>query len=544
MEESVKGFRKALFAFLFSVAAVGVSSASDIYIAQNAAGANTGADCNDAHSAAWFNSSSNWGSGSGQIGAGTTVHLCGTITTELSFQGSGTSGNVITLLFEAGAKVQISPGMDSNGIIALGANNFIILDGGSACGWNTATNASKGSCNGVIRNMLYGSPGATCPGGACTTQYSSTGNSMIKGTGHDIEIRNLEIGPAYVHTATGAGAADMSGGAGCITAETTRNWNIHDNKLHDGAWCINIQFNNGNMTGVTVANNEMYNNSHHLAVDGGNHALNGFTLSGNYVHDMFNWDTTGDAWHANVVHFFTAANNGTVSNVAIYNNIFGGNTGADVTGMIFNESTNGYTNFVIFNNLHIATTSPDAGSSNHFWGPAQCNSGCYVLNNTMTRQTVTGGNLDLGYSTYSMSATIENNANQGASWLTTVSASSPSITLDYNAYGTFGNGWQYHGSSYDTFASWRSASTEGTHSFYKPSLGLSGTYAPSSGSPLIAAGVNICTQNPTFCTNYPAIKKDMAGNVRPTSGNWDVGAYQYATGGSGPPPTGLAAVVH
>jgi hypothetical protein len=190
------------------------------------------------------------------------------------------------------------------------------------------------------------------------------------------------------------------------------------------------------------------------------------------------------------------------------------------------------------------TTSPNLGAAGHVWGPAQCNSGCYFLNNTMARQTVTGGNLDLGYSTYAMSATIENNANQGSSWLTTVSASSPSVTLDYNGYGPFGNGWQYHGSSYDTFGSWQSASSEGTHSFYNSNLALSGTYAPVSGSPLIGTGNNICAQNPTFCTNYPAIKNDLAGIARPASGNWDIGAYQYS--GNTPPlaPTGLTAVVH
>src|SRR3954454_16603847 len=79
-------------------------SAADIYIAQNTAGSNSGSDCADAHAASWFNSANNWGTGTAQIGPGVTVHVCGTITgsangTELTFQGSGSSGAPITLWF-------------------------------------------------------------------------------------------------------------------------------------------------------------------------------------------------------------------------------------------------------------------------------------------------------------------------------------------------------------------------------------------------------------------------------------------------------------
>ncbi len=59
-------------------APVAKASASSIYIAQSAAGAANGADCADAFAVAFFNNSANWGGGGNQIGAGTTVHLCGT----------------------------------------------------------------------------------------------------------------------------------------------------------------------------------------------------------------------------------------------------------------------------------------------------------------------------------------------------------------------------------------------------------------------------------------------------------------------------------
>ena len=72
-------------------------AATSLYTAQTAKGTNDGSSCANAHSASWFNTSANWGYGSTQIGPGTTVHLCGTITSDLIFKGSGTSGNYITV---------------------------------------------------------------------------------------------------------------------------------------------------------------------------------------------------------------------------------------------------------------------------------------------------------------------------------------------------------------------------------------------------------------------------------------------------------------
>src|SRR5258707_9894695 len=65
-----------MFAILFLAASP--ASAKDIYISQSGTG--TGTSCTDTLPVAWFNNSANWGSGSSQIGPGTTVHLCGTFT--------------------------------------------------------------------------------------------------------------------------------------------------------------------------------------------------------------------------------------------------------------------------------------------------------------------------------------------------------------------------------------------------------------------------------------------------------------------------------
>jgi hypothetical protein len=536
---------------MFVILAAGFSTASDIYIAQNAAGGNNGADCADAHPVSFFNTSSNWGSGSGQIGAGTTVHLCGTITTELAFHGSGTSGNVIELLFESGAKIQISPGADVNSVIGLGAYSYLLIDGGTGqpCGWNTATNASEGTCNGQVENMLYGSSDATCPGGPCTTQ-ATVGGLIGSNGGSNIEIRNLEIGPSYIHTPTGNGGNDTAG-TGCLGLENGNNWNVHDNKLHDGSWCLNlIWVGSGSYTNWVVQNNEMYNNSHMVAVAGGNTAkVSNLTYAGNYTHNMGNWDTSSDAWHANSIHTFGGSPSNVITGLYIYNNIMTYTSGSNITAQIFIESQSSVANNVyIFNNIIGGT----AGRGLLF---NTCGSGCYVFNNTFNGVNTLGvrGNGTLDYiggngGTNTPILLHENNAlSNGYYAVDAVTASFG--TLDYNAYGpAVSSCWVWGGAFYDCatqLSGWKSISGEGSHSFYNGNLGLNTNNTLQSSSPLIGAGANLTSTCTGLGLSGNPCNSDLAGVARPSSGAWDIGAYQAGTGSPPPnPPTGLAATVN
>ncbi len=55
----------------------GVAYANSIYIAQSATGSNNGSSCANAYAYTFFNSAGNWGSGSNQIGPGTTFTFAG-----------------------------------------------------------------------------------------------------------------------------------------------------------------------------------------------------------------------------------------------------------------------------------------------------------------------------------------------------------------------------------------------------------------------------------------------------------------------------------
>jgi len=96
----------------------------DFYFAQSQQGGGGGTSCATARAISWFNSSGNWGSGSNQISPGDTCYLCndgGTITTPMTTQGSGSSGNEITIKPAPGETVTLRH-------ISIN-HNYVILDG-------------------------------------------------------------------------------------------------------------------------------------------------------------------------------------------------------------------------------------------------------------------------------------------------------------------------------------------------------------------------------------------------------------------------------
>ena len=139
-----------LFATAFS------AFSKDIYVAQTTQGNDSGTNAANAHAVSWFNTSGNWGGGSTKISAGDTVHLCGTITSQLSFQGGGGAGNPITLFFEPGADITM-PAIPSSDAIALGSYNYLVVDGGSN-GVIQSTANGTGLPNNVSSVCIEGTP--------------------------------------------------------------------------------------------------------------------------------------------------------------------------------------------------------------------------------------------------------------------------------------------------------------------------------------------------------------------------------------------------
>jgi hypothetical protein len=573
----------------------------DVYLAASAGGTGDGSSCTNALAYTYFNTSGNWSAipNGREIGPGTTVHICGTITdsasgTMFTAQGSGSSGNPVTIHCETSCILQ-SPGEAA--FFALGSNSYFVLDGGGgSCGW---VGLASVSCQGLIQNTLNGfslsGHQSTCPGGTCTQQVQT---QVITGSGSNIELKGWHIGYIYIHgpggTTTGACAPPVGTGTNdCVWSSpgpniiegSQTNVNVHNNTFHDIGWALNFS-----PQGLTIANNEMYNLDHGFGGGQNNDSSNTIStvsIHDNYFHDNSAWDQGNNAFHHDGFHLFSycatlvSSNlvmcpNTIITGVNIYNNIFGGNFGGNFNAQIFFEGN--IQNASIFNNISVATTTVSAailanGGYNGYGNTVN------VFNNTWlgvggTQQTYKIGGILTG-----PSITFRNNALTDAQFVsvvgtggypvhcpyTTVSQgtvtcntlTNASYTLQTNAFmapATFSNGlgditngfYNFNASGFTSFESdmsspgdicrtndsspCGSSTTEPNGTWFSTTTGNQLT-----GSPTIGAGTNLTTLCTSLSIAGNPCNKDIAGNARPSSGAWDIGAYQ---GSSGPGGTG------
>lgn len=530
-------FRNLFFSFIFFSMLSVFASASDIYIAQNAAGGNTGADCADAHSAAWFNSSANWGSGAAQIGPGTTVHLCGTFSGALTAQGSGTSGSPITILFDSATSGQISmPALPSSGALVLDGRAWITVDGNNQIGVIKSTD--NGSAAGGYGNQV------------CSLAISASGAG-------NITVRELQILNLYVHTSpsdttaggcTGVGppgAVYFPGGTGSITIDHVV-----------ATYCATCFNGDAGTTGtVTVSNGSCTNFDHCLGM--GNNNTTPTVKGPVYFYNMgldgmAAWDSTTNVWHHDGIHLFAYCSDGGSycagtywNNVYIYNNHFYGDPGANMNSWIFNEEN--IHNEWAFNNLIDTSARALSNGGGPVYG--QGNTVHFVNNSFIGNPSQSVTNLNMG----GPNVTSQNNASCNAQLVGVASTDesgnqSTSISALGNNYYMNGNTnafiWEQTFLGFSQFSSWESDSGE-VNSKTSPGCSINSNGTLQAGSIAIGGGKNLySTCNGQANPGIGALCYDAAGNSRPSSGAWDAGAFSYQTNAGGPtPPTDLQAVV-
>jgi len=306
--------------------ACGTAQTTAVYLAQAAAGSANGSNCANAYAYTFFNAPANWGSGASQIGPGTTVHICGTWTGSpgqsfLTAQGSGNSSSPVTIHFETNAVMQ-APYFSSTGTIVLTGQSYIVLDGGT---------------NGVMQNTLNGSPGASCPGGPCTNIQSSVAIWAQPCT--NCEIKNLTVANLYVHTQCVAPWTNCDTAVNQTAVNAVRfqgsNVLIHDNTFHDIGWVLLQNYTAD--SGVALYRNNIYNMDHGIACAGADYVVPSMSIYNNHFHDMAAWDTgPADAYHHDGIHCFNGSL-GKIQNIYIYNNLFDGNEGYNVSAWLFLE---------------------------------------------------------------------------------------------------------------------------------------------------------------------------------------------------------------
>jgi hypothetical protein len=515
-----------------------------VYISQSGGSPANGTSCADAYSASWFNTAGNWGAGAAQIGPGTTVHLCETITSELTAKGSGSAGLPITVLWETGASLTLSTCDQTNGCFNIANLNYIILDGGTTCGY---VNGSPVVCNGSIQATAAGS------GLTDSTGYNA---GIIADNCQHCEVRNLLISNIYQHTSVSDDA--LSGSPYAIGVTTTGNYDLklHNLILHDAGTAVQYIPGTGD-AGFQLYNSDMYNNVYGVAIAGSNSLAKPtqVLIHDNHIHDSNKWDATGCPYHEGGIHGWSCDNNipacgAVISGLSVYNNLFDGNFGACLSSLILMEGNS--TNSSLYNNAFV----PSA------YGQANSGLVCLVGTNwTVDNNTVVG----LGASSHCMSLGIgwtgssitsfQNNiiSNCGTDLIVNQSpaalgASNTNWNNNLYTYGT--DPWTFQGtpaSWYSTIANWRTYSGVDSNSTWyasPSSLLLNSNGSPQVTSPAIGVGANLTSLGIT------ALDSDIIGTARPSGGAcpgvgcWDIGAYEYTSGviTSGPYSTGTGPV--
>jgi hypothetical protein len=541
---SWKGFHP-IVALAVIALGCGVASANDIYIAQSAAGTGSGQDCADAKALSFFNTSGNWGTGASQIGPGTTVHLCGTVTVAagaqaLIAQGNGANSNPITIKFEPNAIIQ-APYLSSGGAINLSSHSFITVDGG---------------INGLIQNTLNGSPGASCLAGPCSNQQYSV--AIMATPCSNCEIKNLTFANLYIHTQCEASSGCDNGLNGADGVNAIRfggsNFLSHDNTFHDVGWSM-LEM-SGNDSNVQIYNNQFYNMDHGIACGASSGTVvSSLFIYNNHFHDMANWDTgVADSYHHDGIHCFSTLNSSKIQNLYIYNNQFDGNEGrCCVTAWIFLEggTSGGQTPWTdstgtafIWNNVFVGTL--DLGNGQVYIGAGTAH---LIYNNTFLVAGSSGGScLVAGRNgTSGTTYTIENNLFSGCNTMVNVDSTVTTARIDYNAYANSTGGgnpsFNWLGkSSTNSFSTWQASCACDLHSLANLSgtLGVASNGTIQAGSMAIGSGLNLavsCSGNlASLCSSINGV---------PRLASWDGGAYGYS-GTTSPlvPPTALAAIIN
>ena len=486
------------------------ASAADFWITQNGAGSANGSSLGNAaacdatpntpqSTCAAFNSAGHWGSGSGQIGSGTTIHLSGTITAAaqaasyMVFQGSGSGGQPITLSFENCA-VLTAPSWGPGGTAITGNGiSYIVIDG-HGCG--TVQTTANGT-------------GLT---------YTDNDNGIAFGAGcSNCTIQNMIVGPMYVHAGSSDEGGQNSGGIYVLDGDNVM---FQNNTVFDAHWCIAYAW-DANHSSLSISSNTAYHCDHGIAVEGGTaFSLTGASASSNTIHDASNWDDAAVDNHHDGIHFWCVVNGCAITGVNIYSNYFYGDWGAGFNSWIYDEveGTATQNNAYIFNNYGIDQSLASGSGCGYicFLGASPT-----VVNNTVVGASNTVGLCLQNFGTGTV--TVENNVCSNVNHaLATQNATA--LVWNYNDYYGIGSGGFGGGSS---FALWQMAcSCDGNSITTNPLLIA---FKPAPSSPLIAAGVNLTS------LGIVALDSDCVGVSRPASGAWDIGAYNYI-----PPPGSIS----
>src|SRR5665213_38503 len=557
MPRAVTSFMKVrkLFAFAFvgAILCALPCLAADIYVAQATQGADTGADAADAHSLAWLDTSANWGIGANQVAAGVTVHLCGTLTNTLTIGGSGTSGNPITIYFEPNAKFSAPTLAPAVNFINVDGRSWIVIDGGSNGLMTLTDNGTAGTydyANNVV--AIYGASAGVdhivFQNLSIRNLYQRTTNTdtgagtALYITGSDVTYSNLTLGEAYggiAHSYTPTVSSNLT-----IVNCSFTNYNHAIEIGCGGATVPPVLLN------LTISHNSLQSGDMFESPDGVDVGLhrdciflfnesglgNGGVTIGCISNILISCNFIKHGWHP-LSHtagsggmFFDTYNNAATLHVRVFNNISvlayplswsggGGYAGAAGVDVLFANNTivgwqtnggygGGYawtisgTNAQAFNNISL--------SSKANWMATEALTAGLTNNNATSAQLLAGVVSDYN---------IFNGITGYGGWVGLIN--------------TRNNGGVFSELIYDTLAQFQNmlggllAAQVEPHST-TATVQLDSNFAPLS-TDTVATGHGTNLTAFAIADNLPGLTNDFAGNPRPATGNWTIGAYQGGT---------------
>jgi hypothetical protein len=436
----------------------------------------------------------------------------------LAVRANGTSTSPITIKFETNA-VLTAPYWSFLGAINVNGRSYIVIDGGT-------NGLIKNTANGTGRGNAQDSRAIYAP--SCTS----------------CTVKNLTVADMYVHTVVSDTAVRQTA-VNCVLWNNSNNMTITHVTCHDTGWAFAGYGNN-----FTLSYSHMYNIDHGLAF-GAAGTTSGFSIHDNHIHDYVKWDTTANAYHHDGLHIW-GQNGGVVTNGAIYNNVFDGDSGQNITAHIYLQDS--IRNVSVYNNVFLV---PSNRTMQTLWfqgittagvlpgGPATGNSaynnfiragghihGSSILANAQNNFTainniMLGGNTDIsiqGGGSLS-SAGINNNIYED-------------LLVDAGSYNSF----TYQGHSYRDLGSWQAVCHCDSRSKLAPASKINASSLGQilSGSVAVSAAANLLNIS---SGNLSALSKDKVGAVRPQSGSWDAGAYKFGSVPLPSSPAGLSATV-
>jgi hypothetical protein len=463
--------------------------AEGIYVAQVAHGSDNGTSSADAHSILWFNTAVNWGTETGKIGPGDTVHLCGTFSTAGLILGNGMSGNPITVLFEPNAKMTAP--IWSSGAIQANSRSWIIIDGGT---------------NGLIE--------CTDNGTALGHQADACGVAA-EGVSH-FTVQNLTIDNLYARTPMSADGNRFGVGVNLSGSDII----VQHCQVKEGDTMIGVGWGTGTNSNVIIHGNTIGRCNHGITIGTAqtNAILNNVTISNNRIDSLDVWNGNAGLHLDGIIIFNEASDSsGELNNLQIYGNCIGPNIGNINTSSCFvicykAEQVQG---MKIYNNIF--TSTPPYYWTNGFVAASGLNA--LIANNTMIGS---GSGISTGHNArcynnleYLTSAglSVGNGGTVGDhdyNVLYFPPPSSANFTMVYNTWS----------GRYYTMSGWQAATGWDMHSLLeKPDIDTITGMPDASDTVARGHGKNLSEY---FTTDY-------FGNPRPAIGPWTIGAIERTT---------------